>query len=781
MANGAPVRDHVVVIGAGVMGSGIAAHMANLGWRVSLLDIPPTELTPEEKERGAKLTDEDVRRRVVNSLWQRAKKARPPHFYLPQTAGKVRRGNVEDHLEWVRDAGWVVEAVVEKMAVKRALYARLEPLLPEDAWITTNTSGLSISELCEGRSESFRRRFIGTHFFNPPRYLKLLELIPTPDTDGDILKAVEKEGEDAWGKRVVIARDTPGFIANRLGMFCMVQAVHAALEHGLTVEEADALTGPLLGRPKTASFRLNDLVGLDIMQDVAGNQHTRLTHDRYRDTLQLPEPMLEMLKRRWLGNKSGQGFYRREGKEFFALDLQTLEYRPTAQPEIEGLDALMKAPWHDRLNTALLRQDKYGRFLRSHVVTSLCYALYAAPEISDTIVGIDRVMRWGFGWEKGPFEIVDEIGIKPFIDFVGAQGLEVPGLAAELHDLGQPGFYKRGAGRTSYFEMAAREHVDLPADARYICLADLKAVRKPIGGNKDASILDLGDGVLCVEFHTKMNALSPEIPPVIVEAVERAEKDKLGLVIGNEGRAFSAGFNLKVFLEACEAGDKARLNEILKSLQACVKALRYAKVPTVAAVHGHALGGGCEVAMHCNRAVAAPESIMGLPEVTVGVIPSAGGTTTMTLRSAGLAQRFEAFKLIHQGVTSANADHARELRFLATSDGTCYNADQLLFAAKQATRGAVKRRRLQPAPGLGRELADKVERYLDQELSAGNLTEYDCVMARAVAGAMCGEQATLTEEELHEKEREAFLSVCTNPQSMDRMRHMLETGKPLRN
>ncbi len=781
MANGSPAFERVVVIGAGVMGSGIAAHLANLGRQVSLLDIPPSSLTDDEQARGATLTDVDVRLRVVRSLWDRAKNARPPHFYLPDTANNVRLGNVEDHLDWVRDADWVVEAVLEKMDVKRDLYAKLDPLLKPDTLITTNTSGLRISELAEGRSESFRKRFVGTHFFNPPRYLKLLEIIPTPESDPSVVEQVVTASEDEWAKRVVVARDTPGFIANRIGMFCIVQAVHAALETGLTIEEVDALTGPLLGRPRTGTFRLHDLIGLDIVEDVAGNQYRRLTHDRYRDLLQLPEPMKRMLADGRLGNKSGQGFYKREGKAFLTLDLTTMSYREAIEPRIEGIADISKAPWGERLNRLLLRDDRAGEFLRKHLVTSLTYALYCTPEISDTLLGVDRVMRWGFGWELGPFEMVDAIGIKPFVDFVGAQGLSVPPLLAEVHDAGLTGFYHKERGETAYYDMPSKQMTILADDPRYVVLADLKAKTSPVFETKDTSLLDLGDNVLCLEFHTKMNALTPEMPHAVIEAVRRAEADRKALVLGNEGRGFSCGFDLRTFLDLMEAQNWTRMEQILRDLQAASKALRYSTAPTVAAIHGFSLGGGLELPMHCARIVAAPETSIGLPEVTVGVIPAAGGTTTMALRNPGLEQRLGAFKLVAKGEKSANADEARRMGYLEARDLTCYNADQLLFAAKQLVRQTCEPRRYAPIPGLGPQFRDAVSQWMDAESAAGNLLEHDLVMAQAVAAVMASDGEVLTEEEMLEREREQFLSVVQNKRSSDRTRHMLDTGKPLRN
>jgi len=781
MAKGSPTQSRVVVIGAGVMGSGIAAHMANLGWSVSVLDVPPSEPSPEDAAQGLTLEDEVVRNRLVRQAWDRAKGARPPHFHLRETAETVRLGNTDDNLDWVKDADWVVEAIVEKVDAKRALYEKLEPLLAEETLITTNTSGLSIRELSEGRSESFRKRFVGTHFFNPPRYLKLMEVIPTPATDPAILKKVLEDAETAWGKRVVLARDTPGFIANRIGMFGMVQAVHAALDARLTVEEADALTGLLIGRPKSASFRLNDIVGLDIMEDVAGNQYRRLSDDKFRECLILPAIIKDMIQRRWLGNKTGQGFYKREGQDFFALDMETMEYRPMQKPKIEGLDELAKTPWQDRLNTLLLRQDKYGKFLRSHLLTSLVYAAYTAPDISDTIVGVDRVMRWGFGWEKGPFELIDEIGVKPFIDFCAAQGLQMPRLIADLHDSGAMTFYERQGGKTVYFDMAAKKMTEWPAEPKSFSVNELKETRKPLSGNGAASIFDLGDKTLLVEFHTKMNALEPDVVEVVLEAVERAEKAGHGLVLANDGRAFSAGFNLSLFLNASTGGEWKVIDGYIRGLQAMGKALRYSTVPTVAAVHGYVLGGGCECAMHCNVVVADPDVNMGLPETNVGVIPAAGGTSTFVLRNPGIEDRFEAWKILRAATVATNAAEAKKLGYLAENDVISFNPDHRLQVAKKLAQSKVTPRRYEPVPGHGGAFMEKVDAYMAEERAAGRISEYDRVLGRSLAGVMCSFAKLLSEDEMHEKEREIFVDLCKNIETRERIQAMLETGKPLKN
>lgn len=765
MASGSPAQSRVVVIGAGVMGSGIAAHMANLGWQVSVLDVPPSDPSSDRLD-------------VVRAAWERAKKARPPHFYLPGTADTVRLGNTEDHLDWVREADWVVEAVVEKMDIKRRLYEKLEPLLRDDTSITTNTSGLSIRELAEGRSDAFRRRFLGTHFFNPPRYLKLLEIIPTPETDPEVIRRVTLDAEDLWGKRVVPARDTPGFIANRIGMFGMVQAIHATLACGLSIEEADALTGPIIGRPKSASFRLNDIVGLDIMADVAGNQYNRLTEDIYRDTLQLPSVVKQLIEKGRLGNKTGQGFYKREGKEFLSLDLETLEYRPMQKAEIEGLDAIARMPWMDKLNELLHRQDSAGKFMRSHLMSTLVYALYVTPEVSDTIHGVDRVMRWGFGWEKGPFELVDAMGVKPFLDFLGAEGFDAPKIVCELHDSRTHNFYAQRPGQTSYFLIGTPEMAPMPEEPKCVTVTQLKETRKPQASNEDATLWDTGQRVLLVEFHTKMNALCPGIVEMVIEGLDRAERNGYGLVLANDGRAFSAGFNLALFLRAAEKEDWQAIDGYIAGLQEMGRRLRRAKVSTVSAIHGYTLGGGCEAAIHCNVVVADPESVIGLPECNVGVIPAAGGTTTMTQRNPGLEERFLAWQILRSATLSANADDARRLGFLGESDRTSYNPDHRLWAAIELARGPVVTRGLGAVPGLGRSFLDKVDAFLDSE---PDLTDFDRVLGRLLAGAMSSESEDLTEDEMHEKERHAFLEAIKHRESQERVKVMLETGKPLKN
>lgn len=714
--------NKVCVVGAGTMGSGIAAHLANLGFEVTLLDA-----TPES----------------VQDAFSRAKSARPPHFFLPETANAIRLGSVRDNLDWIREAGWVCEAIVEKLDAKRALFEQLEGQLAPDAMVSTNTSGLEIELLAEGRSESFRRRFLGTHFFNPPRYLKLLELIPTQETDPAAIVAMTAFLEERVARRVVLAKDTPGFIANRFGMWAMIHAIHIAEKLHLSVEQVDAITGPFLGRPRSASFRLNDLVGLDIMQDIASNLQARCPQDPHMASLNTPLSMATLLERGWIGDKAGQGYYRREGKEFVALDLDTLAYRERREVTFESLDALAKLPLGERVAAALQLKDEAGEFLRGHLVPVLAYAEYLKAEISHSVQDFDRVMKWGFGWEAGPFEMADAIGH------------DLLGLPPEP-------FFKSGKQRSF-----AGGYVPLPAEPQYRGLGDYPLISQQEGFN----VRDLGDGVSAIALTSKMGVLSPSLIRALLDLLKRGSIGRL--VLGSEARSFSAGFDLKFVMANLEDPEAIRTSlDDLQQLGAALEA-----IPSVAAIFGHCLGAGLEVAFSCSVVAAAPEMQIGLPESRVGLFPAGRGTTLMRLRHQQSAKALaDAAMLLLLGVTATNADQARKLGYLRPTDVTVYHPDRLITEAKRLALAAEPR----PNPDWSMPegpFSGMLDRLEDEARQKGEITDHDSLIGAQIKQIF---RAPTMEEALR-LEREEFLDLCAKALTQQRIKHILETGKPLKN
>ncbi|MCO5297942.1 MAG: 3-hydroxyacyl-CoA dehydrogenase/enoyl-CoA hydratase family protein [Fimbriimonadaceae bacterium] len=714
--------NKVCVVGAGTMGSGIAAHLANLGFEVTLLDA-----TAES----------------VQEAFARAKGARPPHFFLPETANTIRLGSVRDNLDWIAEAGWVCEAIIEKLDAKRALFEQIEAVLPPDSMISTNTSGLEIELLAEGRSESFRQRFLGTHFFNPPRYLKLLELIPTRETDSDAIAAMTAFLEERVARRVVPAKDTPGFIANRFGMWAMIHAIHVAEKLHLSIEQVDAITGPFLGRPRSASFRLNDLVGLDIMQDIASNLQARCPHDPHMGSLDTPRSMATLLERGWIGDKAGQGYYRREGREFVALDLDTLAYRERKDVKFESLDALAKLPLGERVAAALQLKDEAGEFLRGHLVPVVAYADYLKEEISHSVQDFDRVMMWGFGWEAGPFAMADGIGH-------AALGLpEAP-------------YYQNGTQRA--FDGT---YVSLPAEPQYRVLGDYPLVSQHEGFN----VRDLGDGVSAIALTSKMGVLSPPLIRALLDHLRGGSIKRL--VLGSEARSFSAGFDLKFVLASLEQPDAIRA--ALDDLQQLGATLQ--SIPSVAAIFGHCLGAGWEVAFSCSTVAASPEMQIGLPESRVGLFPAGRGTTLMRLRHQQSAKTLaDAAMLLILGTTATNADQARKLGIMRATDVTVYHPDRLITEAKRLALEADVRPnpewKMPEGPFSG--MLDRLE---DEARQRGDTTDHDSLIGAHIKQIF---RAPTIEEALR-LEREEFLDLCAKALTQQRIKHILETGKPLKN
>ena len=718
--------NKVCVIGAGTMGSGIAAHLANVGFQVTLLDA----------------TDDSIR-----ACFDRAKAARPPHFYIKQTADTIRLGSIESNLDWVSEADWICEAIVEKLELKRALFEKLEPLIAPDALISTNTSGLELGLLLEGRSESFKQRFVGTHFFNPPRYLKLVELIDTPSTDPVLLPVITQFLEKRVAKRVVRAKDTPGFIANRFGMWSMYQAIHVTEKLQLSIELVDEITGPFLGRPKSASFRLNDIVGLDIMSDIAGNQLLRCPDDSFIGTLMEPRSVTHLRSLGHIGNKAGKGYYERVGKEFMVLDLQTDAYRPQFLGEYPTISENAKLPLGERLRNALSAKDEVGEFLRLYLLPTLRYADYLKNEISYSISDFDNVMKWGFGWQMGPFEMIDAIGSDLVL-----------------------GTKKQFYVETEQLSVDEKQFDLTPVQPEYRSLADYRILDE----QGTLRFRDLGDSVVSIELTTKMGVVTPQ---AVEDLHGFLDKGRSGpFVLANASRAFSVGFDLQFFLDAIDTSDWIAIENSLFRLQSLGTKLSNSSV--VAAVHGYALGGGFELAMNCSQVVAAVDANIGLPESKVGLLPGGRGVTIMRMRTQQSPQMAkEAVVNLTEGFIALNAVEAKVSGFLTDNDEICFHPDLLITQAKNAALRVQMRPEIEFRP-MAPHVNGLIEEATTAKLRDGSITAYDEFLSSQLRFIFTKSTSIEDAERL---ERERFVQLCQRPETRIRIAHMLEYGKPIKN
>lgn len=799
--------NRVVVIGAGSMGGGIAAHLANAGIAVYLLDIVPDKLTAEEQERGLTLAAPSVRNRIVKAGLERLKKSSPPALFIPAAAELITVGNLEDNFGWVAEGDWIIEAILEELDAKRRLMARIDRARKPESIISTNTSGLPINSIAAETSDDFKAHFIGTHFFNPPRYMKLLEIIPTKDSSPEIVNFMRRFAEQRLGKGVVICKDTPNFIGNRLSSLSGAFALSYVLDHGYTVEEADELLGPLIGRPKTALFRLMDLVGFDVATTVARNLYDLIPHDESREILRHPKVVKleeQMLERGWIGDKAGQGFYKKVRKgtttEILTLDLERLEYRPRREPDIPSLkQAAEIGSLPERLQFLIAQDDRAGRLVRHVLYHNLAYASRRVPEISDDILSIDSAMRWGFSHELGPFELWDALGVKQTTEAMEAMGIRVAPWVKEMIAQGKENFYRYEEGQSSYYDFASRSYRYAETDPGLIILKGLKAASRVISANQGASLIDLGDGVACLEFHTKMNTLDEDIVEMVREALAEVERNFIGLVIGNQGRDFSAGANLAKLLDLIEARAFAQIERGVRALQDAMQAIRFSSRPIVAAPFGRTLGGGAEVAMAASRMVAAAETYMGLVEVGAGLIPAAGGCKELVRRNVSPVMRIpgvdpnpflrQVLQLISTGKVSTSAAEAREWGLMASTDQIVMNGDRTIATAKHTVLELDAAGYTPPLRGAncyaaGRSSVAALKSSLHQMLQGGFITEYEAKLAGKIAYVICGGDLTsaqwVSEQYLLDLEREAFLSLCGEPKTVERIRHLLNTGKTLR-
>ncbi len=798
------------VIGAGTMGAAIAAHLANAGIPVTLLDIVPNKLTPEEEKKGLSLADKAVRDRIVREGLERAVKSRPASFFTPHHADLVSTGNLEDDLGVVGEVDWVIEAIVENLAIKRQLMQRIDALRGAHTILSTNTSGIPICSIAEGFSAGLRQHFLGTHFFNPPRYLKLLEVIPTEDTLPEVVEAISRFGEYRLGKGIVPAKDTPNFIGNRLAFGSGAFALDYILEQGYTIEEVDAITGPPIGNPKTATFRLIDLVGIDVWEHVGKNLTPAIPHDahalRYLNSERANALIRSMVERGALGNKSKQGFYKEmrtpEGKkDFWALNLQTLEYVPPTKVRFESIGKVKdEQDLGKRLKMLLAAEDRAGQLVRALTFQSLAYASERIPEIADTPKPMDDAMRWGFGREAGPFETWDMIGVADSIPKMKEAGFPPAAWVEEMLASGHPAFYQYTNGsKTAVYNPSLGGYQSIQRPAAMIAFKELKSEGKLIKRNPGASLVDLGDGVAGLELHTKMNILDEEILTMLSESLEAVESGYEGLVVSTEADNFSAGANLFVVVMRAQGGLWDEMDAGVRAGQDLYKRVRYFPKPVVVAPAGMALGGGAEMIMHASRVVAACELYTGLVEVGVGVIPAWGGTKEMVRRvlnppmqtknAEPLPYLQRLFEQIGMAKVATSAEEARQMGILSPCDRVVLGRDHLLEEAKWEVLSMAASGYHPPIPekiyAAGRDALAAMRVGIHMMKEGGYITEYESFIANKLAYVMTGGElsspAWVSEQYILDLEREAILSLLGQQKTQERIWHMLQTGKPLRN
>ena len=794
----------VAVIGSGIMGSGIACHFANIGVEVLLLDIVPFSLSEKEEAKGLTLQDKAVRNRLVNDALNASIKSKPAPLYNLKFADRITTGNLDDDIQKVASADWIIEVVVERLDIKKQVFEKLEKYRTPGTLITSNTSGIPIKFMNEGRTEDFQKHFCGTHFFNPPRYLKLFEIIPGPNTSTEVLDFFNSYGEQFLGKTTVIAKDTPAFIGNRIGIYGIQSLFHLVKEMELTVEEVDKLTGPVIGRPKSATFRTVDVVGLDTLVHVANGIYENCPDDEEHEVFKLPAFVNTLMENKWLGSKSGQGFYKKvkdeNGKnQILGLDLETLAYRKGKRATFPTLELTKNVDnVIDRFKILVAGKDKAGEFYRKNFSLMFSYVSKRIPEISDELYKIDDAMKAGFGWENGPFEIWDAVGIEKGIELMKAIGKEPATWVLEMLASGITSFYTIKDGATYYYDISQKKHKKVPGQDAFIILNNIRKSSE-VYKNSGCVVEDLGDGILNLEFQSKMNTIGGDVLAGLNKAIDIAEKDFEGLVVGNQGANFSVGANIgMIFMMAVEQ-EYEELNMAIKYFQDSVMRLRYSSIPTVIAPHGMTLGGGCEMTLHADRVVAAAESYIGLVEFGVGVIPGGGGSKEMALRASDLFHKNdvelnvlqEYFLTVGMAKVSTSAYEAYDLGILEKGkDIIIVNKDRQIATAKAAAKSMANLGYTQPVlrkdvKVLGKQALGMFLVGTDSMEASNFISEHDQKIANKLAYVMAGgdlsEPTLVTEQYLLDIEREAFLSLCTERKTLERIEHMLKTGKPLRN
>ena len=786
------------------MGSGIACHFANIGVEVLLLDIVPRELNDKEKAKGLTLENSMVRNRLVNEALMTSLKSKPSPIYSQKFADRITTGNIEDDLHKIKDVDWVMEVVVERLDIKQQVFEKIEKYRTPGTLITSNTSGIPIKFMNEGRSEDFQKHFAVTHFFNPPRYLKLFEVVPGPKCTQEVTDFLMMYGDKFLGKTAVLAKDTPAFIGNRIGIFGIMSLFHVVKEMGLTIEEVDKLTGPVIGRPKSATFRTIDVVGLDTLVHTANGVKDNCPNDEMRDQFVIPDYVNTMMENNWLGSKTKQGFYKMtknaSGKrEILSLDLNTLEYRAKKSAKFETLE-LTKTIDNvaDRFKVLVAGKDKAGEFYRKSFAAMFAYVQNRIPEISDELYRIDDGLRAGFGWEHGPFQIWDAIGVAKGVEIMKAEGKEPATWVTEMLAKGETSFYSVKEGATFYYDIPAKSHLKKPGQDSFIILDNIRKTNE-VWKNSGAVIQDIGDGILNLEFQSKMNTIGADVLTAINKAIDLAETNYQGLVIGNQAANFSVGANIgMIFMMAVEQ-EYDELNYAIKYFQDTMMRMRYSSIPTIAAPHGMALGGGCEISLHADKVVAAAETYMGLVEFGVGVIPGGGGSKEMALRASDLFQKGdvqlnvlqEHFLTIGMAKVATSAYEAFDIGLLQKGkDVVVVNKERQIAQAKQHAMLMAEAGYTQPAARkdilvLGKQALGMFLVGTDSMEASRYISEHDKKIANKLAYVMAGgdlsEPTKVTEQYLLDIEREAFLSLTTERKTLERIQHMLKTGKPLRN
>ena len=794
----------VAIIGSGIMGSGIACHFANIGVEVLLLDIIPRELTEKENSKGLSFEDKVVRNRLVNEALSSSLKSKPSPIYHQKFANRITTGNLEDDIHKVANVDWIMEVVVERLDIKKLVFEKLEKFRTPGTLITSNTSGIPIKFMSEGRSEDFQKHFCGTHFFNPARYLKLFEIIPGPKTASDVLDFLGSYGEKFLGKTSVIAKDTPAFIGNRVGIFSIQSLFHAVKDLDLTVEEVDKLSGPVIGRPKSATFRTVDIVGLDTLVHVANGIRENCPIDERLELFELPDFITSMMEKKWLGSKTEQGFYKKsvstEGKkEILSLDLNTLEYRSAKRAKFDTLELTKTVDKVvDRFKILVSGKDKAGEFYRKSFTALFAYVSNRIPEITNELYKIDDAMKAGFGWEHGPFQIWDAIGVDKGIELMNAEGLEPAEWVNEMLASGSTSFYSIKEGATYAYDIPSKSQTKVPGQDSFIILDNIRKTNE-VFKNSGVVIEDIGDGILNLEFQSKMNTIGGDVLAGLNKAIDLAEKDFAGLVIGNQAANFSVGANIgMIFMMAAEQ-EYDELNMAIKYFQDSMMRMRYSSIPTISAPHGMALGGGCELSLHADKVVAAAETYMGLVEFGVGVIPGGGGSKEMALRAQDQFQKGdvqlnvlqEHFLTIGMAKVSTSAYEAFDLNLLQKGkDVVVVNKDRQIAVAKQHAKLMAESGYTQPTKRtdikvLGKQALGMFLVGTDSMQESNYISEHDMKIANKLANVMAGgdlsEPTLVSEQYLLDLEREAFLSLCTERKTLERIQHMLKTGKPLRN
>ncbi|WP_373493437.1 3-hydroxyacyl-CoA dehydrogenase NAD-binding domain-containing protein [Aquiflexum sp.] len=794
----------VAILGSGVMGSRIACHFANIGVQVLMLDIIPRELTEQEEKKGLSLSDKSVRNRLVNEALDSTLKSKPASLYDTSYIDRITTGNFDDDLPKIKDYDWVMEVIVERLGIKQSLFEKVEKHRTLGTLITSNTSGIPMHMMCEGRSEDFQVNFAGTHFFNPPRYLKLLEIIPGPKTDPSIIDFLMDYGDRFLGKETVLCKDTPAFIANRIGVYAIISGMHAIEKMGLGVSEVDKLTGTIIGRAKSATFRTMDVVGLDTTVNVANNLYKTLEHDESREKFKLPTIVEKLYEKKWLGDKTGQGYFKmirhKDGsKELKEIDFETFEYKDVEKPKFKALEASKEIDdLKKRIKFLVNFDDKAGEFYRASFYDLFKYCSHRIPEIADELYRIDQAVSAGFGWEYGPFENWDILGVKGTVEKMEAAGEKPAVWVHEMLDAGHESFYKVEGGKRMYYDIPSKSYKAIPGTEEFIILETLKAADKKLWSNAGSSIYDMGDNVIGLEFHTKMNALGQEVVEGINTAIAMAEKSHKGLVIGNEGANFSAGANLAMLFMFAGDQEFDEINIMIAGFQKTMMRARYSSVPVVVAPHNMALGGGCELSLHADAIQAHAELYMGLVEFGVGLIPAGGGTKEMTLRfsqetkegDVELNRLQEYFMNIATAKVSTSAAEAIGLGYLQVKDDITLNRKRQFAEAKAKVISLYDAGYTEPMQRtdikvLGKTSLALFEAGITGMLYGKYISDHDAKIARKLAWVMSGGDLSspteVSEQYLLDLEREAFLSLTGEKKTLERIHSILFKGKPLRN